>query len=131
MTYRFTKKDINCTHTDNGYLMLSIVLDNQYYQRSYMFYPKQIALRKFQEELGTFPSEYRNKPIATYGVCNHGGLAIFDIEHGIDDYVYVMDNYGDGYKNLTKNRICYNTRGKAYFTRNRQRYYLNDFMRVS
>ena len=130
MTYRFKKEDINCTYNDNGYLILSVIINNEYFKRMYIGYPKSKALQKFQEELGTFPSEYRKEPIGVCGMCNHGGLAIFDVEHGIDDYVFVMDNYGDGYKNLTKNRICYNTKGNPYFTRNRQRYYLNYFMRV-
>ena len=46
------------------------------------------------------------------------------------DYVIVCDNYGDGYKNITRNKIRYNSNGDAYFVRNGHRWHLDQFMRV-
>lgn len=126
MRYRFSKNDISCSRNDCGNLVLSVMLDGRRVSKTYVFYPKREAIRKFQEEFGTYPKNY--KPIGTLCLCNHGGLAVMDIEYGIEDYVHVTDNYGDGYKNLTKNKIHYNAKGDGYFVRNGRRWYLKEFM---
>ena len=126
MRYRFTKEDINCRRNVLGAWVLSIMLDGYRVEHTYLFYTKKQALRKFQQEFGVYPKDY--KPVATLGINNFGGLAIMEIEHGIDDYVFVTDNYGDGYTNITKNKIRYNKKGKPYFIRDRQVWYLNDFI---
>ena len=127
MRYRFTKEDVCCSRNDCGNLVLSIMLDGHRVKQTYIFYPKREAIRKFQEDFGTYPKDF--KPIGTLCLCNHGGLAVMEIEYGINDYVYVTDNYGDGYKNITKNKIFYNMSGDEYFVRNGLRWYLKDFMR--
>lgn len=39
--------------------------------------------------------EYENKePIATFVLCNLGGIEILDILYGIDDYVVYRFNFG-------------------------------------
>ena len=128
MRYRFTKDEISISYNNEGTLILGIMLDGHYIEHAYMFYSKAEAIKKFQEELGTYPADY--KPVGVLPLCNYGGLAIMEIEHGIDDYVYVMDNYGE-YKNLTKNVIKYSRKGNPYFIRRGQRYYLSEFMRVA
>ena len=120
--YRFTKDDIT-VQKDNGCITLSIVLDGQYIERKYIFYSERAAIKRFQQDFGNYPKDF--KPIA---LCNFGGLAIMEIK---DDEVYVCENYGDEYKRLTKNRIFYNRSGYPYFNRNRQRFYLSEFMRVA
>ena len=129
MRYRFTKDDITISRNNNGTLILSIMIDGHYVDHCYMFYSKAEAIRKFQEQFGTYPDDY--KPAGVLPMNNFGGLAIMEIEHGIEDYLYVCDNYGDGYKNITKNKIRYNARGNAYFMRYGKRYYLDQFMRVA
>ena len=106
MKYRFTKNDITYRRDNCGNHVLSIVLDGQLKKMSYMFFTKREAFKKFLEEFGTYPADY--KPVGTLCLCNWGGLAIMEYEYGIDDYVIVCDNYGDGYKNITKNKIYYN-----------------------
>lgn len=128
MRYRFTKNDVTYRKDDCGNHVLSIVLDGHRKERKYMFYSKAEATKKFQQEFGTYPNDY--KPAGILTLCNWGGLAIMEIENGFDDYVIVCDNYGDGYKNITKNKIHYTTNGDAYFIRGGRRWRLNQFMRV-
>ena len=72
------------------------------------------------------PDDY--KPAGVLPLCNFGGMAIMEIK---GDYVYVCDNYGDGYKNITKNLIQYTQYGKPFFRRNKQVWYLSDFMKAA
>jgi hypothetical protein len=111
-----------------GALVLSAMIDGHYVDHAYMYYTKKEAIKMFQEKYGTYPNDYT--PLGVLTICNFGGLAIMEIEDGIDTYVYVTDNYGDGYKNLSKNKVYYDAKGNSYFVRNRVRYYLHDFMKV-
>lgn len=126
MRYRFTKDDVTVRRNDNGSLTLSIVLDGHLKHMNYMMYSEREALKKFQHEFGTYPDDY--KPAGVLPLCNFGGMAIMEIK---GDYVYVCDNYGDGYKNITKNLIQYTKYGKPFFRRNAQVWYLSDFMKVA
>lgn len=124
-TYRFTKDEISIYRNKYGDITLSILLDGKYIDHTYMGYSKREAIKRFQQEYGTYPDDFTPARVLT--LCNHGGLAIMEI---IDEVAYVCDNYGNGYERLTKNRIFYSAKGYPYFTRNRQRYYLSDFMRT-
>lgn len=128
MRYRFTKDEIMITNNHDGSLVLSIILDGEYKKCVYMLYPKKEAIKRFQQEFGIYADNY--KPAGVAHLNNFGGLAIMEIEYGIDDYVCVCENYGDGYKRLTKNKIHYNAKGNPYFVRYGKRYYLDQFMRV-
>ena len=128
MKYRFKKDEISYCRNHNGSHILSIVLDGYRVERSYVLYTKAEAYDRFQKEFGTYPNDY--KPVGVLTLCNFGGLAIMEIEHGIDDYVIVCDNYENGYKNITRNKINYNAKGNPYFIRNGRRWYLSEFMRV-
>lgn len=128
MRYRFTKNDISVSNNHNGSFSLSIMLDGQYTHRMYIGYSKSEALKRFQSEFGLYPDDY--KPAGVLCLNNFGGMAVMEIEYGIDDYVYVCDHYGNGYKNLTKNKIKYDTNGNAYFVRKGQKWFLSDFIRV-
>lgn len=125
MRYRFTKDDIHIKRDKCGNYILSIILDGQLIEKKYIFYPKRKAIQQFQQEYGTYPKDY--KPLGIYPLCNFGGLSVMEIKYGINDYVVVCDNYGDGYKNITYNQIYYNKKG-GYFIRNGQRWHLNKFM---
>lgn len=125
MMYRFTKDEITVRRS-NCYSLLSIVLNGQHIEKTY-FCSEREALRKFQQTYGTYPADF--VPAGIYGVCNHGGIAIMEILHGIDDYVIVCDNYGDGYKNITKNLIKFDRKNRPYFNRYRQKYYLSEFIK--
>ena len=48
----------------------------------------------------------------------------------IDDYVVSAENYGNGYIRASKARFRYDRKGNPYFMRFRQKYYLNEFMKV-
>ena len=71
-----------------------------------------------------------NNIIATYGISNNAGMAIFDIVYGIDDFVLAALFYGDKQTKTTKNKIHYNSDGRAYFIKFGCRYYLDEFMHV-
>lgn len=128
MRYRFKKEDIQVTNNHDGSVTLSIILNGKYIHHMYIGYLVTEAKKKFQQDFGVYPDDY--KPVGVLNLCNFGGLAIMEIDSDIDDYVIVCDNYGDGYKNISKCRVCYNAKGRPYFTRHKQRYYLNEFMRV-
>lgn len=70
------------------------------------------------------------KPIGTLVLNNFGGLCIMKIIRDIDDYVVSAENYGNGYIRASKARIRYDRKGNPYFMRFRQKYYLNEFMKV-
>lgn len=127
MRYRFSQSDIAVRRNDVGSLVLSVMLDGQRIERTYMFYSLKEAIKKFQQEFGTYPKNF--KPVGVLALNNFGGLAVMEIEHGIDDYVYVAANYGDGYTRCTRNKIRYNKKGEAYFIRNGHTFYLKEFMR--
>lgn len=127
MRYRFKKDDVTVVRNDDGSLTLIIVLNNQYIHHRYFGFTKELALKYFQKDFGTYPKDF--KPVGTLCLCNHGGIAIMEIEHGINEYVVVCDNYGNGYENITRNMVKYDSKGNAYFVRYKQRYYLNDFIR--
>ena len=126
MRYRFSKDEIT-VRNNNGAWILSIMLDGQRIEQTYIFYSKEEAIRKFQQDFGTYPNDYT--PVGVLTLSNFGGLAIMKIEYGIEYYVHVTANYGDGYKNLTRNKIYYNHK-RAYFIRHGKRYYLDEFMKL-
>lgn len=127
MRYRFSQSDIAVRRNDVGSLVLSVMLDGQRIERTYMFYSLKEAIKKFQQEFGTYPKDF--KPVGVLALNNFGGLSVMEIEHGIDDYVYVATNYGDGYTRCTRNKIRYNKKGESYFIRNGHTFYLKEFMR--
>ncbi len=129
MRYRFTKYDITEVDNHDGSFTLSITIDGQYKHMNYMGYSRKVAYQRFQNDFGTYPDDYR--PAGVLALSNFGGIAVMEIKHEIDDYVIVCDNYGDGYKNITKNRVRYDRKGNSYFIRNKQRYYLSEFMKPS
>ena len=90
MRYRFSKDEISIC---GGYgdLTLSIILDGEYKSCSYLGYSTQEAIRKFQQDFGTYPKNYI--PVGTLPINNFGGIAVMEIENGIEDYVYVTDNF--------------------------------------
>lgn len=51
--------------------------------------------------------KYRKQdmPIATYCMCNWGGIEILDILYGIDDYVVWRENYGEPNKDVHCSKI--------------------------
>ena len=61
-------------------------------------------------------------PIASLALCNTASLNIYDIEHGIEDYVVV----GMNDETPIKHKIYYNMKG-GYFHWGGRRYYLNEF----
>lgn len=128
MRYRFTKNDIRVRKNKEGSWVLSIILDGQLVECAYMFYSKEAALRKFQSEYGIYPDSYT--PLGVLTLNNFGGMAVMEVIHDIDDYLHVCDHYGDGYKNLTKNKIYYDEKGNSYFIRKGRKWFLSDFMRV-
>ena len=70
------------------------------------------------------------KPIGILTLNNFGGICIMKIIDGIDTYVVSAENYGEGYVRASKARIRYDRKGNPYFVRFRQKYYLNEFMKV-
>lgn len=65
--------------------------------------------------------------IAALSVCNGLSLNVYGIEYGIDDRV-ITGYTGEPPR---KNKIYYTMSGKPYFRKYGQRFYLDDFMRVS
>ena len=68
------------------------------------------------------------KIIATMGLSNTGGIAIFDIVYGIEDKVKFAYHNGEKFSKLTTSIIRYDKEGQHYFNSGRQKYYLNEFI---
>lgn len=64
-------------------------------------------------------------PIGSLPLCNTASLNIYDIEHGIEDYVVA----GMNDRAPRKYKIYYTTKG-AYFNWGGHRYYLSEFLRT-
>lgn len=68
------------------------------------------------------------KPIATFSLCNFGGLAILDIIHGIDDYAVACFNYGNGNKEIRRHKILTSPSGRPYIRKGGTRYYFDQMI---
>ena len=66
--------------------------------------------------------------VATLPLNNFGGLAISRIINDIDDYVIIVEIYGDDFiKRRGKYKIYYNN-DESYIKINNIKFYLNEFM---
>lgn len=75
--------------------------------------------------------QYEKTPaIGAYPMSNWGGLEILDILYGIDDRVIACFNLGTGRQQIRHHKICYTPAGRAYFWKNRTRFYLDEIMRI-
>lgn len=71
----------------------------------------------------------KEKIIATYGVCNIGGIAIYNIIFDIDDKVCFRHIYGDKHYKKTYAKIRYDE-DRAYFNTHGMKVYLDECMTV-
>lgn len=71
-----------------------------------------------------------NKAIA-YASCN-GGIEIYGIEYGINDYIYAVSGAWTGTKNRSYHhvKIKYTVAGRAYFRIFGSRVYLDECIRM-
>ena len=70
------------------------------------------------------------KPCGVYGLSNFGGLAIYDIIHGINEKAVSGFDFGDGVKHIRTTQIYYTLSGRAYIIRYGVRYYFDNIVRV-
>ena len=68
------------------------------------------------------------KIIATMGLFNTGGIAIFNIVYGIEDKVKFAYFTGDKIGRVTTSTIRNDEEGQHYFISGKQKYYLNEFI---
>ena len=68
------------------------------------------------------------KIIATMGLSNTDGIAIFNIVYGIEDKVKFSYFTGEKFSKLTTSTIRTDSEGQPYFYSGRQKYYLNEFI---
>lgn len=60
-------------------------------------------------------TEYQKKePIAFYGMSNFGGIAILDIQYGLDDYIIWYDSQIESEKRKIHISKIYYTRNKDF-----------------
>ena len=71
----------------------------------------------------------KEKIIAYHHITAFGGIAILDMQHGLDDKVETAF-YQDGkcFENKAWNKVYYARSGEPYFKKGGVRYYLQDFM---
>lgn len=69
------------------------------------------------------------KILAVCQLTNFGGIAIFDVVHGIDDKIKFAYHNGEEFGRTSTAKIRYNKEGDAYFNSGRQKYYLNEFIK--
>lgn len=69
--------------------------------------------------------------IASRGICNIGGIAIYDIEYGINDRVLCGDIIGDHQSVPHWSNIRYNVKGDSFFMHHGRREYLSEYIRTN
>lgn len=70
------------------------------------------------------------RPIATYAICNNGGIEIYNIEYGIDDKVYFAWVWNEKRYKKCYAKIRFNQAGKAYFITRKRKIFLDDCIRI-
>lgn len=70
------------------------------------------------------------KPAAFIAVSYTQIINIFDIEHGIEDYVVFQWNTSGTLDRERRSRVRHNADGEAYFMSHGQRYYFRDAIRI-
>ena len=70
------------------------------------------------------------KPVAVFCESNWGGLMILDIIHGIEDYVITCYDFGNGRNHYGKHKIESTAKGKPFFRKLGNRYYIDDCMSI-
>ena len=72
-----------------------------------------------------------SKAIAFKSTSAFGGMAIYDFEYGINDYVIWGYEFDGKPEKKRRSKIYYTkTSDRAYFKNNGRREYLDDFMRI-
>ena len=69
------------------------------------------------------------KVIATYPLCNFGGIAIFEFIYGIDDQIKFAYHNGEKFGRTSTAKIRYNEEGSPFIISGKKRYYLNEFIK--
>lgn len=67
------------------------------------------------------------KIIASLSLNNFGGIVILDTT---DETITSAFDFGDGLQNIKTTKVFYSGACTPYFVRYKQRYYIDDFMRV-
>lgn len=119
MIYKISKDDIRVSY-NTQFMVLSAMVDGHYTERMYSGYSLTEAKKRFLNDVASYA-----KPV---GIKKFGGIEIMDIN---SDYVVSCENYGNGRIRWAKAQINYSRGGRPYFNRNRQREYLDEYMKVS
>lgn len=76
--------------------------------------------------------QYKDKkPVAVYPMGTWGGLEIYDILYGIDDYVVYKENFGRQEKTFHKVKIRTAPSDRHYFIYNSNKVYLDLCLRTN
>lgn len=74
----------------------------------------------------------KNRPIAVKNITAFHAIAIFGVEHDIEDRVYVSELYeGEVQYAPRACKIRYNQKGEPYFNHLGQREYIKNYIKVS
>ena len=82
----------------------------------------------------TYKQRYRNiLAKAALPLSAWNGVLILEMIHGAEDYVItcyeVSNGEGSDRTNFNKSKLQYNANGEAYFMKQGNRYYLDDFIK--
>ena len=69
------------------------------------------------------------KIIASCQLTNFGGIAIFELIHGIEDQIKFAWHNGEKFDRTSTAKIRYNAKGNPYFISGKQKYFLNEFIK--
>lgn len=78
-------------------------------------------------------NEYKNNDVvATYCMCNFGGIEILDIIYDIDTYIIWRFNFGsDKVEKIHKSKVYYAADDRDYFKANGYKIFLNECIRTN
>ena len=68
------------------------------------------------------------KPIGVLAVSNFGGLVILDLN---DEFAVSAWDFGAGYQQIHRNKICYSKAGRPYINKGHTRYFLDQIARCN
>ena len=69
------------------------------------------------------------RPIGVFPECNFGGLVVYESDNPEYDYITGFD-YGNGFRNGRRTKVCYDEDGRAYIGRYERKYYLDEILRT-
>ena len=71
-----------------------------------------------------------NSPVAIFNICTFAHYILYGIEHGINDYAYIVYETDEGIQSYHRLKVRYTADGSAYVFIHRTKLYIAEFCRI-